>query len=211
MFENIERDADDRGQVGIGTLIVFIALVLVAAIAAGVLINTAGFLQNQAESTGQESTQQVSNSVKVLSSTSSVTGAGGQANNITVRVTLAPGSEPISFADARFEFLDTSLESSDGANSATFSGTEGGTSTTLLFSGGVHGAAAAADEDLVLESDETAEIIIDTTGGTPAGFDPSALDEGDEAELRIITDSGSTTTEILNVPDPIDSDDDVRL
>ena len=42
-------------------------MVLVAAIAAGVLINTAGLLQSQAEATGEESAQQVSDRVQVAS------------------------------------------------------------------------------------------------------------------------------------------------
>ncbi|WP_289622701.1 archaellin/type IV pilin N-terminal domain-containing protein [Natranaeroarchaeum aerophilus] len=67
---------NDRGQVGIETLIVFIAMILVAAIAASVLINTAGFLQNQASETSQDSEDQVSNQVLIISSIGEIEAEG---------------------------------------------------------------------------------------------------------------------------------------
>jgi len=103
MFEFI-TDTEERGQVGIGTLIVFIAMVLVAAIAAGVLINTAGFLQTQAEATGQESTDLVSERIDVSSSVGIIdSAADGTLEQVRLTVSGAPGADDIDLGDTTIQ------------------------------------------------------------------------------------------------------------
>lgn len=73
-----------RAQVGIGTLIIFIAMVLVAAISAGILINTAGIFQSKSEQTGKESSKQVTNQLQIISKTGLVSNKQPSSSEILV-------------------------------------------------------------------------------------------------------------------------------
>lgn len=56
----------EKGEFGVGTLIIFIAMIIVAAVAATVLIQTAYILQQQAEETGSIARQDVATGFKVI-------------------------------------------------------------------------------------------------------------------------------------------------
>jgi flagellin-like protein len=131
-------NTENRGQVGIGTLIVFIAMVLVAAIAAGVLINTAGLLQAQAQQTGQETTAEVSDIVQV----GKIIGEAdnnGEIESLNASFRLAAGSDAVNLSkvsytissDANATVVNGKLNTSDGLTSYTIQGFEKDSSTIL--------------------------------------------------------------------------------
>jgi len=180
----------DRGQVGIGTLIVFIAMVLVAAIAAGVLINTAGLLQSQAEATGEESAEQVTDRVVVQSVSGDVAGSNNDLDGINVVVRRSPGAGDISLDSLIIEAF---------AN---------GESTTYTDDGN------DAYEVEELTDFETSGTLADSADRAELQFAPpgSTLGEGDSITFSITTAAGGTAFVEKRAPSTIDDDDSqVRL
>ncbi|HJL97225.1 MAG TPA: hypothetical protein QF401_03650 [Candidatus Poseidoniaceae archaeon] len=89
MKENTNEKSDNIAAIGIGAMIVFIALILVAAVAAAVIIQTAEKLQQNAQTTGEETTSLLSS--KVMVKNVIVPSAGA----LYITFELAPGSDSI--------------------------------------------------------------------------------------------------------------------
>lgn len=87
-----------KAEMGIGTLILFIAMILVAAIAAGVLIQTATNLQSKALETGSRSTRQISTAISTVLLYGE-DGTDGKIDSIFQNLKIVPGSEVVKLTD----------------------------------------------------------------------------------------------------------------
>lgn len=126
---------DDDAAIGIGTLIVFIALVLVAAIAAAVIIQTAYSLKDQAEATAAGARNEVSGSIKVMSVIGDRDPTGSGTNEATIDtvwmyVSHWDGSRGIDMTTVRITvrtadtLAELTLDTVGGATSTTYDAVE---------------------------------------------------------------------------------------
>jgi len=126
---------NDVAAIGIGTLIVFIALVLVAAIAAAVIIRTSYSLKDQAESTAEGARKEVTGAIKVLSLVGDRDPTGSGTNEATIDtiwfyVTNWDGSRGIDMDTVRIvvrtasSLAELTLDTVGGASSTTYDADE---------------------------------------------------------------------------------------
>jgi flagellin-like protein len=213
---------NNRGQVGIGTLIVFIAMVLVAAIAAGVLVNTAGMLQNTAEQTGQESQAQVSDRLQVVS---------GYANAIDGSITSEAYSESgtgtVAAVDYNFVVMKAPGSNTLNLNETTVSwiGPDGaeqfniGTELAKTTSEDRRVTVSSIQGDsaylLVEDSDRVLVTVRGVTGAggsqTSSGTGADVLVASEDAKITFITESGASTGVGINMPSTLIDGDTVNI
>ena len=115
---SIKRNDNESGSIGIGAMIVFIALILVAAVASTVIIKTAEELQDRAEKTGDDTRDQISGKL-IITDVYIATDDGGDGNidDLVVIAKLASGS------DATLETAMTYMIICDNTGFATDTGT----------------------------------------------------------------------------------------
>jgi flagellin FlaB len=85
---------NEHAQAGVGTLIIFIAMVLVAAVAAAVLIQTSGVMQSKSTSTTKEAAAAIGENL-VIEAVDGVANSTNILTNINITIRMAAGGSDL--------------------------------------------------------------------------------------------------------------------
>lgn len=157
------------GSIGIGAMIVFIAMVLVAGIAASVLIQTSSKLQRQAMTTGQETTGEVATGLKVYAVEGHVSGT--TIDKMVVIVTPRAGSSPIDLNTAIMQLSNSTVKCILSYDSTNFASAPASTGlfTTSAFN---------------LSANEFGIIVLEDPDGSCTSSTP-VINKGDKVALTV--------------------------
>jgi len=210
-MNNNNNNNDEIGSIGIGAMIVFIALILVAAVASAVIIQTGEKLQQNAQQTGSDTQREIGgkvtiNGVKITN-----------ADDIMVYFEPAPGSGVLNTIDIAWQvscdnlgynfvagaFGDGDLTNDEVGSNFAFSASQPG--PTDENAGNPPGTVTNGDtprEVLTLTPGENYVIEFDLTSVT-AGADCAIVDQSinDQMTLWIHVEGGGSTYETMTITD----------
>ena len=178
------QEQDTWGAIGIGAMIVFISLILVAAVASAVIIQTAEKLQQNAQTAGDDTSDELSGKLTIMQGFTE----GGA---YTLYVRLAPGSDAIPATSVSYQLF---------CNVAANGGYEHG---SLLAANVQLQSVEAFAAPGITTMDPQSAYKVQVNAGTCTPAAVGALGNP-VAQLYIHIESGGTTFETLTVNDPAD-------
>lgn len=173
--------SDEGAEVGIGTMIVFIASILVASIAAGVLIASSQKLQAKSTQTGTEATRGVSSGLMMLDVDGVRSGTSGTdlVDELELWVTLNAGADPV-------ELSTLAIFLSDGTNNLAITTCNlGGTVANNLQFATVTVRGDTTDCGVV-ESGDLVVLHLGLAGAMPVEVVPGGIAPQQEIQLRLV-------------------------
>ena len=191
-----KRDGE-AGSIGIGAMIVFIALILVAAVASTIIIKTAEELQQNAESTSDDTRKEISGKINVLQVLVNGTTTADAIDSIIVTAKVASGSMNVQVEDidwvitcggSAYGLITGNLGNTDPAGGA-FDGDENVNADYM------DGSDYAATDELPAGTTFKFDINLDqdTDNTADSGACKDAGTAGETMEMKIIVDGGGTT------------------
>lgn len=176
-----------KAEMGVGTLIIFISLLLVAAVAAGVLIQTAGSLQQRALSTGSQATGQIATNAVALEVSATDGRTSGTLNNFSIIMKLAPGSDSIKLGDVTLSLSTTNTTDVYAYDEAATNGNTTVFAVDYLQTG-------ANNQTGVMVRGDVIELNL---------LSSRAIGEGETVRINFIPKIGTNTQVIFDSPDVI--------
>ncbi len=185
-----------RAEMGVGTLILFIATIVVSAIAAGVLTQTAGSLQSQALKTAKDAQGSVATRLDVLSLTAT-DGSDGTIEDFNAEVRPSAGAEAMNLK---------ALSLSMGLSNM---------SEDLVYSNGSCAAAANASGDGYYSANGTGTFTVSYIQTSSNHVDgvlqpgevaklcfaaPRSIGEDEQFSIRLLPKVGMTTSTTVVAP-----------
>ena len=186
---NIQKD--EIGSIGIGAMIVFIALILVAAVASAVIIQTGEKLQQNAQQTGSDTQQEISGKITINS-----VFVYGNANAYLVFFESSPGSEVLDEDLIRYQMTCADLVPAYQYVSGTFA-----LATQVDDVAGTALDALATPENIAPGANYAIVLDASNVGATTGDCSATNVGVNGEVTLWIHVDGGGSTYETLYISD----------
>ena len=190
-YQTVERNRE-AGSIGIGAMIVFIALILVAAVASTIIIKTAEELQQNAEQTSSDTRKEISGKINIVNAMVNQSELDGDSNVDSIVFT---GKVAAGATNLQVQNIDWLLTCGDDADYGLVGGNLGTTDPA--------GDAGGPNADQLDGTDyaPTDELAAGTVFKFDLTLDGGACDTlaetGDTMLLKVIViDGGTTVTEL---------------
>ena len=164
---------ENKGSIGIGAMIVFIAMVLVAGIAASVLIQTSTTLESRALATGRETTVEVSTGVHVVGISGN--NSSGVIQHLAIMIRTRAGSEEIDLAQAVIEISNSTTK-----NFLTYD------DTTCILADWINGT-IFNDSNYPADATHFTVIVLEDADGSCSSPNSAVINSGDYVVLGVNT------------------------
>jgi len=181
----------DVGSIGIGAMIVFIAMVLVAGIAASVLIQTSTRLESQAMASGSETIEEVASGIAVFDIVGSIVSASSDIRYLAITVRPRAGSPDI-------DLNHTGILFSDGTDKCLL---RYDYAAAAHYQDDVTGDLFATDTWNDLTDEEFGILILEDADDSLSQFTP-VINKGDKVVLSV--QCGVTGAFAANIPERTD-------